>query len=172
MNFRNKQIYYIPNLVNERNFSIDQYVVSEKEAMLHFSLNHISTSIKELVDQYPLSIERDEIEKFLNYQFDYAKKALVNPDYCYHYYGKKDDISQGIIVNLPSHPDLIPMKIITTEFHKKEPIFQERVNLVYDQEYGQYTLNQFVEVYKENGIVVQSSYHPNILKKVRKSIRY
>ena len=172
MKLKNKEIRYIPNLMNEKSFGIDQYVISEKEAKLYFDLKQVSASIERLLDQYPMSVEKEEIERFLDYHFAYAKKAGVNPDYCYHYYGKEGDISQGIIVDLPRYPAFIPMKITTTEFYGNEPMYQRRVDLIYDKTYEEYMLNKFVEVSKENGVVVQSSFPPKILKKIRKTIKY
>lgn len=78
---------------------------------------NVEGSIKRLLEQYPQFYERKVIEQFLNYQFQYAMDRGVNPDYCYHYYGKdqEDAVLHGVSVQLPDHPALIPMKIMAGE---------------------------------------------------------
>ena len=174
MKLKNEEIYYIPNLVNQTSMGIDEFRIKDEECIgvLSYMLDQTDWCLIELMEQFPMFSEEEEIEKLMNFQFQYAKNAGVNPEYCYQYFGRKGNITHGIMVGLPIDYDFIPLKLTTTNFVKGDAVYQRREEIIYDKVDDLFIPQKIVEVEKNNGVVVQSNLHPKVLKKMRNYVYY
>lgn len=172
MKLRNRGNYYVPNLVNQLTGKIDEYYMKEDDVFLYFILEQISSNIEELFTQYPMCSDEEEIERLLVCQARFARSLGISSDCCYHYFGKKDKVFQGITVGSSVQDEVIPIKITTTDIMKGGPTYQRRVEVMYDKEEEYFIPKSVVEVEKSNGVVIQSDFSPKTLGKVRKYVRY
>lgn len=173
MKLRNRGNYYVPDLVNQATGKVDECYTEEKDVFLHYALQHTSSSILKLLNQHPTCWEEEEVARLLKAQAKLAKSLGISSDYCYQYFGRRDNISQGISIQEPTMDVLFPMKITTTDFMNGEAVFQRRVEIIYDSEYEYFKPKSVVAVEKNSdGLVVQCEFSPKSLSKIRKYIKY
>lgn len=172
MKFRYDGNFFIPNLVNRKTGLIDEYRVVDVNTRLNLILEHTNFCLENLLDQYPEFLMEEEIVKSMNKLYDFAGKAGVNPLECYYYLSRHKGNVVGARVNWFDDfgkMSLFPIEIVTNDGIN----YQRRVSLLYNTYEEYYCCSSIVEVEKnKNGVVVQSSYSPKVLKKAKEFIKY
>lgn len=172
MRLKNECSYYIPNL-EELLFDKEvEYLVKEDDVFFPFILQQVSSSLENFFEQYPSFCSEEEMAKMLYCQKKFSRSSGLNIDSCYQYFGRMNQTSQGISIQEPKRIDLIPIKITATEVKEKEPVYQRRIELVYNLKEEYFYLKQLLEVERRNDKVVQSSFQSKTLRKVKKYIKY
>lgn len=171
MRFKNNIIYDIPNLINNNIGRVDDYRFLDGEVGLDLILNHTSESIAELLRQYPMALTLEEIHKLVDKEYNSLRMYWRDKNCCYHYCGKASNLLQGIsIYSLDNIEEsgLFTMNV-TTNIGKD---YQRRIQLFYDGLEEYFIPQSVIEVEKNKGIVVQNSYSPKVLRRVKKYIKY
>ncbi len=167
---RNRGNYFIPNMENKSIHGIDQYGVTDNPVMLSYILEHTSKSILELMRQYPMALDEEEIQRLMAIQNKTAKSLACNPKFCYQYFGCEGSIYQGI--NIEQGMDDHVVVQLTLNNCIQNPSYQRRVELDYDLEAECYVPCSLVELERKNDCIIQKEFSPKILRKTRKYIWY
>ncbi len=168
MKYRNKGNYYIRNLVSENTGRIDQYYFENKSCNLDHILEEMCYDIGSLLQQYPGATDIEEINRLRDIAYYQAKNLCVNPEYCYHYFGREQFKFQGITVCNLEESGLFLMKMTTNLGND----YQRRVDFIYDMEESLLYPNRVVEVERREGIAIQNSFSPKGLRKKKNYIHY
>ncbi len=170
MKLRNRGNYFIPNMENKSIHGIDQYNITENLVMLSYILEHTSKSIMELMRQYPMALDEEEIQRLMVIQKKTARNLACNPEFCYQYFGCEGSIYQGINIEQGTGNSVVVQ--LTLNNCIQNPSYQRRVELEYDLETECYVPRSLVELERKNECIIQKEFSPKILKKTRKYIRY
>lgn len=171
MRFKNNMICYIPNLINNDIGRVDDYRFLDSEVGLDLLLWHTGESIAELLRQYPTALLLEEIHKLEDKEYQSLRNNMGDKDCYYHYYGKDNGCSQGICIYSLDHVEdsgIFSMNV-TTNIGKD---YQRRVQLFYDGIEEYFVPQSVIEVEKSKGIIVERSFSPKVLRKVKKYIQY
>lgn len=168
--FRNRGNYFIPNMENKSVNGVDQYYIYNNMVMLMYILDCTSKSIFELMQQYSMVMNEDEIRRLVAIQDRTAKSLGCNPSYCYQYFGNEGSIYQGISIENNRENSVFIRHTLNNGI--QSPSYQRRVELEYDLETECYEVCSLVELERKNGMVIEKEFSPRVLRKVRKYIQY
>ena len=172
MKFRNRVNYFIPNLESKAIHGVGKYYFKDDMVMLSYILECTSRSILELMRQYSMIMDEEEIRRLVAIQEKTARSLQVDSKYCYQYFGSKNGIYQGISIENTTADDIDLLIRITQNDYIKNPSYQRRIELGYDLDSECYMVQSLVELERKNNEIIRSSFRPEVLKKVRKYIRY
>lgn len=171
MKYRSNGNYFIPDLVGDESKRVDEYCFTEDNVMLGDILQQTSDGLIELFQQYPMALDMEFIMGLVDRAYKTAKTLKVNPELCYHYFAKKNGIYRGISIDFIDEEQdmgLFLMKMTASCGRGN----QTRVNFMYDIVDDCLIPKEVLEVEARNGIAVQKSFSPKILRKTKKYIRY
>lgn len=178
MKYKNNGSYYIPDFVNEKTGKVDRYEFVDNGYKLNMISDHAGRVVRDLKEQYENFTNLEVIDELIDKAYLYASSNGLNPDFCQHYFGKKDEfmdsgycIEEGIVVDRWCNEDLVPMKITTTDYDGKLPVVQRKIDFLYDVRDQILMFKKVIEVSKINDEVVSVQYgSPKSLSKIHAPI--
>lgn len=166
MRYHNSGNYFIADMVE-----LDQVETGKDNTVfIPYILQYTSNSILELMRQYPMAMQEEEIFRLMAIREKFSKNMGAPLGYCYSYFGNKNGLYQGISI-VKSNLDYLTIQI-TTNNYIKFPSYQRRVSLNYDLEEEGFMVDRIVELERVEGKIVQNSFSPRVLKKTKKFIHY